>query len=193
MKLDQHAKNLRQLRAGHLQHSLTASSKQQGAIMKLFKALSITSLGLVSNVSGFDCSVAFLSKGLNSTIKVTSARTLPAGSTFHVPATDLGFPKSPTNLPALCLVQGNVTQIPEAPYSFAIFLPNSWNGRTLTVGGGGFAGGVPWSDMGTGVQYGFSVVGTDFGHNSNSSDARWAYHAPEKQANWYVHPLCRLV
>ncbi|KAF2097379.1 tannase and feruloyl esterase [Rhizodiscina lignyota] len=148
------------------------------------KLLGILMAGLIASVNGFDCSASFFAKYVNSSAKVTSAETLPAGSTYHVPASDLGFPDSPTNLPALCVVHVEVTPVPSAPYNFAIFLPHDWNGRTVTVGGWEFAGGIPYADIGVGVRYGFASIGTDFGHLSIPSDGRWAYHQPEKASNW---------
>ena len=59
-----------------------------------------------------------------------------------------------------------------------------WNERFLAVGNGGFAGGINWLDMATGVGYGFASMSTDTGHNSTSGDLTWALHEPEKQKDF---------
>lgn len=116
---------------------------------------------------------------------VLSAVPLANGSTYGEGAADIPYPTNPTNLPALCALTINVTTSPESNFRFGLFLPTStWNGRFLTVGNGGFAGGINWLDMGAGVRYGFAVVSTDTGHNSSSSDITWALDAPEKREDF---------
>ncbi|OJJ70445.1 hypothetical protein ASPBRDRAFT_155263 [Aspergillus brasiliensis CBS 101740] len=106
------------------------------------------------------------------------------GETFEVPASDIAYPQSPTDLPELCAVQIKVISSPTSAYSFGLFLPVEWNNRFLAVGNGGFAGGINWVDVGVGARYGFASMSTDTGHNSTSSDGSWAYHAPEKVIDW---------
>lgn len=77
-----------------------------------------------------------------------------------------------------------MTSSPSSSFRFGIFLPTQWNGRFLTVGNGGFAGGINWLDMGAGVRYGFAVVSTDTGHNSTTSDGTWALNDPETLNDW---------
>lgn len=111
---------------------------------------------------------------------ILSAVALANGSTYGEGAADLPYPTNPTNLPENCALTVNVETSNSSNFRFGIFLPTQWNGRFLTVGNGGFAGGINWLDMGAGIRYGFAVVSTDTGHNSSTFDGTWALDAPEK-------------
>lgn len=89
---------------------------------------------------------------------ILSAVSLANGSTYGEGAANPAYPTNPTNLPANCALVVNVTTSPSSNTRFGIFLPEQWNGRFLTVGNGGFAGGINWLDMGAGIRYGFAVV-----------------------------------
>ncbi|KAI1329225.1 putative ferulic acid Esterase/Feruloyl esterase [Xylariaceae sp. FL0255] len=107
-----------------------------------------------------------------------------AGSTYGDGVQDLNYPYQPTDLPALCAVTVQVTTSTSSAYRIGIFLPTTWNNRFLTVGNGGFGGGINWLDMGAGVQYGFAVVSTDTGHDSVSTDVSWALNNSESKTDW---------
>ncbi|KAJ9404562.1 hypothetical protein DTO045G8_7635 [Paecilomyces variotii] len=106
-----------------------------------------------------------------------------------VPSSDIGFPTSPTNLPALCALEVKVPSTTNSSYSFGLFLPDDWNGRFLAVGNSGFAGGINWLDMGAGVKYGFATISTDTGHSSTLLDATWAENDPEAFVDWSYRAL----
>jgi hypothetical protein len=77
-----------------------------------------------------------------------------------------------------CKVTGTIgTEI-----GFAVWLPESWNGRFLMSGGGGYAGYIPLP--GPGVDRGFAVTTTDTGHRSDGVDASWALNNLERQLNF---------
>lgn len=79
---------------------------------------------------------------------------------------------------AHCKVSGTIgTEI-----GFAVWLPETWNGRFLMSGGGGFVGDVP--GPGPGLDRGFAVTTTDTGHRSSGTDARWALNNLERQLNF---------
>lgn len=100
---------------------------------------------LFAFASSFGCTPAAFQAHLPSNAKVTYTRTLPANSTFEVPASDIAYPTSPQGLPALCAIQVNLTSSPTSAFSFGLFLPQeTWNHRFLAVGNGGFAGGINW-------------------------------------------------
>ncbi|CDO70498.1 hypothetical protein BN946_scf184569.g41, partial [Trametes cinnabarina] len=79
-----------------------------------------------------------------------------------------------SDLPAFCRVELVVVTNATAG-SFAnteVWLPDAWNGRMVTIGNGGFGGGVTVSDLG-----GIAVpqgVSTNTGHNSSAVDGSWA-------------------
>ncbi|KAI0136214.1 tannase and feruloyl esterase-domain-containing protein [Xylariales sp. AK1849] len=107
-----------------------------------------------------------------------------SGSTYGEAGLDLNYPTQPTNLPELCAVTVYVPSSATSAYRFGVFLPLAWNSRFLTIGNGGFGGGINWLDMGSYVKYGFAVVSTDTGHNSTTGDVSWAYQAPQKKIDW---------
>ena len=101
------------------------------------------------------------------------------------PSINPAYPIAPTSLPELCALTVSIPTSTNSTIRFGLFLPPTWNTtRLLTVGTGGFAGGINWLDMGAGAQYGFAVVSTDTGHNSTSGDVSWALNAPEKQTDF---------
>lgn len=82
--------------------------------------------------SALNCIPSAFKRILGSKASVVFASLLPDNSTFHVPPGDIAFPQSPTGLRALCVLEVEVTDS-NAPYSFGLFLPKSWNGRFLQV------------------------------------------------------------
>ncbi|KAK6384099.1 hypothetical protein LTR65_009858 [Meristemomyces frigidus] len=139
-----------------------------------------------ATATSFACTPSAFTAILPPHASVAFTQSLPANSTFQVPAGDIAYPTSPTQLRALCAVQINVTSSASSAFSFGLFLPEpgEWNERFLAVGNGGFAGGINWLDMAAGVGYGFAAMSTDTGHNSTSGDITWALNAPEKKIDF---------
>ncbi|MBX9832858.1 MAG: tannase/feruloyl esterase family alpha/beta hydrolase, partial [Burkholderiaceae bacterium] len=52
------------------------------------------------------------------------------------------------SLPEVCIVRGQIVSSPESTIQWAVELPTlaQWNGKTLTIGGGGFDGFIPTDD-----------------------------------------------
>jgi feruloyl esterase len=94
----------------------------------------------------FDCSAAAIQSRLPANASVEEVRYQGPNSTFEVPAENVGFPVSPTQLPELCAVQVRVASSASSSFGFGLFLPERWNGRFLAVGNSGFAGGINWLD-----------------------------------------------
>lgn len=62
---------------------------------------------------------------------------------------------------------------------FELLLLQTWNGRFVMGGGGGFVGSIQ-NEARNSVYHGYATVGTDTGHESPSVfQARWAYHNPQ--------------
>ena len=97
---------------------------------------------------------------------------------------NIPYPYNPKDLPELCAVTVKVNSSRKSAYRFGLFLPTEWNSKILTVGNGGFAGGINWLDMGAGVHYGFASTSTDTGHNSSVTDLEWAYQNEETRIDW---------
>lgn len=142
-------------------------------------------LSLIHSARPFECSPAAFSTCLLSlSAEVAYTSFISENGTFDVPVSDIAYPVSPTGLPAACVVQVNVTSSSTSAYSFGLFLPETWNERFLTVGNGGFAGGINWLDMGAGLRYGFAAMSTDGGHNSTVGDATWALNQEQKKIDF---------
>ncbi|KAH0035086.1 putative ferulic acid Esterase/Feruloyl esterase, partial [Aureobasidium melanogenum] len=151
--------------------------------MKTTQARLAAVAALTSGTVAITCDKASLQSAFSSIATVDFAQWMPANSSFNVPETDVAYPISPTEMQAACAVQVSVKN-GTSSYGFGIFLPDDWNGRFLAVGNGGFAGGINWLDMAAGLGYKFAVVSTDTGHNSTSSDGKWAYHNEDALLDW---------
>ncbi|KAI0749371.1 feruloyl esterase-like protein [Daedaleopsis nitida] len=82
-----------------------------------------------------------------------------------------------TNLPAFCRVELVITTNATAGSSALteVWLPDDWNGRVLTVGNGGMAGGVTVTELGhVAVPQGFAGISTNTGHAGTTDDGDWA-------------------
>lgn len=93
------------------------------------------------------CSESAIQSMLPSNARVVSVERLSQGGTFEVPESNIAYPVSPTGLRSNCAVHVNVTSSDSSAFGFGMFLPDEWNERSLSVGNGGFAGGVNWLDM----------------------------------------------
>ncbi|KAI0671669.1 feruloyl esterase-like protein [Trametes maxima] len=82
-----------------------------------------------------------------------------------------------SNLPAFCRVELVITTNATAGSTARteVWLPDDWNGRVLTVGNGGLAGGVTVTELGhVAVPQGFAGISTNTGHNGTTDDGDWA-------------------
>ncbi len=65
---------------------------------------------------------------------------------------------------------------------FQVLLPDSWNGRFLMGGNGGFAGSLD-NDFSS-VKLGYAFADTDTGHEASGIQASWALGHPERFINY---------
>ncbi len=69
--------------------------------------------------------------------------------------------------------------------NFELLLPETWNGKFVMGGGGGFVGSVMNTSLMFGsLQAGYATVGTDTGHQGHPLDASWALNNPERLINF---------
>ncbi|HSG60356.1 MAG TPA: tannase/feruloyl esterase family alpha/beta hydrolase, partial [Pseudomonadales bacterium] len=69
--------------------------------------------------------------------------------------------------------------------NFELLLPETWNGKFVMGGGGGFVGSVMNTSLAYGsLQSGYATVGTDTGHQAHAVDASWALNNPERLLNF---------
>jgi hypothetical protein len=90
-----------------------------------------------------------------------------------------------TSLPAFCRVRVTLHPTTDSTIRFEAWLPQeSWNGRLLNVGNGGFAGSISYGQMANNLRRGYATAGSDAGHQADAEDASWAYQHPEKIADF---------
>jgi len=64
---------------------------------------------------------------------------------------------------------------------FELLLPETWNGKFVMGGGGGFVGSVMNTSLMFGsLQKGYATVGTDTGHAGHPANGSWAYNNLER-------------
>jgi feruloyl esterase len=69
--------------------------------------------------------------------------------------------------------------------NFELLLPETWNGKFVMGGGGGFVGSVMNTSLMFGsLQAGYATVGTDTGHQGHPLDASWAHNNLERLVNF---------
>jgi feruloyl esterase len=88
----------------------------------------------------------------------------------------------PANIPAHCRVQLVLKPTSDSLINMEMWLPpaESWNGKFMGVGNGGFAGSIQGlaNDMPQALRLGYATAGTDTGHQDQGGS--WAIGHPEK-------------
>lgn len=128
-----------------------------------------------------ECS-ALKSLHLPDTTIIAAERTGPG----VVPGPALVGSVSPQQMPAFCRVTGVLRPTADSVIRFEVWLPEAaaWSGRIVNSGNGGFAGSIDYRQMSNNLQRGYATAGTDAGHQAEAEDASWAYHHPEKIADF---------
>ncbi|MDH5603677.1 MAG: tannase/feruloyl esterase family alpha/beta hydrolase [Cyclobacteriaceae bacterium] len=80
-------------------------------------------------------------------------------------------------------VHCRVTGVIGKEINFELLLPDSWNGRFVMGGGGGFVGSVQNMAKWT-LDQGYATSGTDTGHKGPGIKADWAFQNMERQLNF---------
>ncbi|KAK5626020.1 hypothetical protein RRF57_001736 [Xylaria bambusicola] len=162
-------------------------------------------LCLECNVAAFEAALETLELEGFSSLSVVYASIILAGGSSFDPSPE--YPINATNLPELCAVKFNVKSSETTSYNWAVLFPDreTWNGRLMTTGNGGFGGGInvslitfvletvtdcwQYPDMGEYTHYGFASVSTDTGHLSDIGDSSWALNNPESIIDWSYRAL----
>ncbi|RPD61212.1 feruloyl esterase-like protein [Lentinus tigrinus ALCF2SS1-6] len=108
-------------------------------------------------------------------VNFTAATYYPANALVNISNAYSSIDES--NLPAFCRVELVITTNTTAGSSALteVWLPDDWNGRVLTVGNGGMAGGVTVTELGhVAVPQGFAGISTNTGHDGTTNDGAWA-------------------
>ncbi|KAH9917041.1 feruloyl esterase-like protein [Fomitopsis serialis] len=118
-------------------------------------------------------------------VNLINARYYEANSTVNITTNMSSIDAA--NLPAFCRVQLLVTTNATANSTCytEVWLPDEWTGRYLTVGDGGFAGGVNVGELALlAVAQGFAGVSTDTGHVSTEGSGSWALNDDNAIIDW---------
>ncbi|HEY4029419.1 MAG TPA: tannase/feruloyl esterase family alpha/beta hydrolase [Caulobacteraceae bacterium] len=91
------------------------------------------------------------------------------------------------NQPGYCEVKGEVSPNPKSHIGVVFRLPDTWNGRVLGLGGGGWQGNVTLTAAQPGLNRGYATLQTNGGHDpktgpdarANAFDSSWAKDNPE--------------
>ena len=108
--------------------------------------------------------------------KVTLAGKRPAGPLAIAGGGGPG-PAS-VDLPALCRVSLTLTPSADSDIKMELWLPQTWNGKFLMVGNGGWTGSLPYAAMAEPLKRGYAVASTDTGHEGGRGT--FAFGHPEK-------------
>ncbi|KXH53265.1 feruloyl esterase B [Colletotrichum salicis] len=135
--------------------------------------LALAALRQVAATNSTSCTPRLISYWINANASISTVESVDAGNGFSEEG-NVAFPGNVTNLPSLCAVSFIAKTSEGNEYKFAIFLPDDWNNKILTVGNDGFSGGVNAPAMAVGVKYGFVTLATDAGHNSTQRNLTWA-------------------
>ena len=106
---------------------------------------------------------------------ITAAEFVAAGA----PSPGRGRGGSGAPLPAHCRVAVTLTPSPDSHIEMELWLPTeTWNGKFLAVGNGGWAGSISTDAMASGLRRGYATASNDTGHKGGS--AAFALGHPEK-------------
>jgi feruloyl esterase len=136
--------------------------------------LAVPYLGIATAAPGADtCAGLIETLNLNASVKIILTEAYPNNSTFQDPYS-LSYPTPAPFLPEFCRVYANISTSPFSASLFEVWMPiATWNGRYMTVGNGGAAGGVAYPALGAGLRAGYAVASTDGGHNSSVIAGDW--------------------
>ena len=111
--------------------------------------------------------------------------TITASTTVSTGALVTPTGQSLTDLPAFCRVIGVSRPTSDSDIRFEVWLPaDSWNGKFVSSGEGGFAGRLNYTRLGLDggldewLRRGYATASTDTGHRS--TDDNWAVGHPER-------------
>ncbi|HET9161542.1 MAG TPA: tannase/feruloyl esterase family alpha/beta hydrolase, partial [Caulobacteraceae bacterium] len=117
---------------------------------------------------------------------VTSAGRMAAGAKLSLTGPLATIPIAPVAAD-LCRVKAKLSPVKGSDINVEVWLPATWNGKLVGVGGGGFSGGLDTAVIMLNplVGRGYVAAATDVGHPS-SDGAKWAYKHPVQLVD-YAH------
>lgn len=134
--------------------------------------LSLALQSVAANARGNEDACRALAKRVdldNTTLVLVEHRL--AGSNISLPGTiascNNNFSKIPTNL---CRIVFDTASSASSSVHIEAWLPDDWNGRLTTTGGGGLGGCIDYETMRNVASLGFASVGMNGGHNGSEYD-----------------------
>lgn len=115
---------------------------------------------------------------------VISAERMASGQKLSLAGAAALFPIPPAKA-AFCRVKARISPVPQSEIDVEVWLPETWNGKFVGTGGGGFSGGLEIAALTLNpiVAKGYAAATTNVGHPAGDS-AKWAYKQPEKLVDW---------
>ncbi len=106
-------------------------------------------------------------------VVVRAATAIPAGA-FTPPGS------REMTLPAFCRVEAVARPTSDSEIKFEVWIPtaDTWNGKFVGVGNGGYMGSISYPAMATELRKGYATASTDTGHTGD--DMRFGQSHPEK-------------
>lgn len=106
----------------------------------------------------------------------------------HVAAgrfTPPGAQAAMSEVPAFCRVQARLEPSPTSLINFEVWAPDTWNGKLVMTGTGGYSNVPGWRDMAYALLQGYAAVGTDTGHQTATpDDLLWGVDHPDRIIDW---------
>ncbi|KAI0775268.1 feruloyl esterase-like protein [Trametes elegans] len=132
-------------------------------------------LGVGASAGSRSACTSFAPRGLSRIVSLSATTHYAANTNVNISNTYSSIDVS--NLPGFCRVELAITTNATAGSKALteVWLPDDWNGRVLTVGNGGLAGGVTVTELGhVAVPQGFAGISTNTGHDGDTDEGAWA-------------------
>jgi len=84
-----------------------------------------------------------------------------------------------------CRVRANATPAKGSLINFEVWIPDTWNGKIVATGNGGYSNVPNYRDMTYALSQGYAAVGGDTGHQTATpDDLLWGVDHPERIVDW---------
>jgi feruloyl esterase len=122
----------------------------------LLSLLAFATQGAKGSTSSHTTACASLADVKFSSFQIRFTATIAKGSNFTGDSTETSYNALQTSLPNACRVAAVIQTSANSSARFEIWFPaeKAWNGRFLATGNGGWAGGVNYPDVVTGLKLG---------------------------------------
>jgi len=137
------------------------------------------------------CCFAFRLPSFAANCESLAGLSLPHGKitlAVPVPAGDLAglTPKPLADLPAFCRVSATLMPSSDSNIRIEVWMPVAgWNSKYEGTGNGGYAGGIAYGGLASGVRRGYAVANTDLGTSPTAGDnSDVLVGHPEKWRDW---------